>query len=283
VSAPLPVRLVVTDLDGTLLDEDTYDVAPARPALAALREREVPVVLCSSKSREEMEPLAEALGLRAPLIVENGGAIVFPAGVAPSPEALGSSERTVLPLGRARKELLLALPAVARESGALVRSFAAMSVDEVCALTGLSEPDAVLARRREWDEPFVAEDEGGEGDLDARLQEAADRHGLRVTRGGRFHHLTGSTDKGEAVRALLRVMPLPRPGVTVGLGDAVNDLPMLAAVDCPVVMPRKRGGVEPVLAAALPDALRAPVPGPAGWAAVVLGLLGVEVAVSGTR
>jgi mannosyl-3-phosphoglycerate phosphatase len=283
VSAPLPVRLVVTDLDGTLLDEDTYDVAPARPALAALREREVPVVLCSSKSRAEMEPLAEALGLRAPLIVENGGAIVFPAGVAPPPGALGSSERTVLPLGRARKELLLALPAVARESGALVRSFAAMSVDEVCALTGLSEPEAVLARRREWDEPFVAEDEGGEGDLDARLQEAADRHGLRVTRGGRFHHLTGPTDKGEAVRALLRVMPLPRPGVTVGLGDAVNDLPMLAAVDRPVVMPRKRGGVEPVLAAALPDALRAPVPGPAGWAAVVLGLLGVEVAVPGTR
>jgi len=283
VSARLPVRLVVTDLDGTLLDEDTYDVAPARPALAALREREVPVVLCSSKSRAEMEPLAEALGLRAPLIVENGGAIVFPAGVAPPPEALGSSERTVLPLGRPRQELLLALPGVAREAGALVRSFAAMSVDEVCALTGLSERDAVLARRREWDEPFVAEDEGGEGDLDARLQEAARRHGLRVTRGGRFHHLTGSTDKGEAVRALLRVMTLPRPGVTVGLGDAANDLPMLVAVDHPVVMPRKRGGVEPVLAAALPDALRAPLPGPAGWAAAVLGLLGVEVAVPGIR
>jgi len=283
VSARLPVRLVVTDLDGTLLDEDTYDVAPARPALAALREREVPVVLCSSKSRAEMEPLAEALGLRAPLIVENGGAIVFPAGVAPPPEALGSSERTVLPLGRPRQELLLALPGVAREAGALVRSFAAMSVDEVCARAGLSERDAVLARRREWDEPFVAEDEGGEGDLDARLQEAARRHGLRVTRGGRFHHLTGSTDKGEAVRALLQVMTLPRPGVTVGLGDAANDLPMLVAVDHPVVMPRKRGGVEPVLAAALPDALRAPLPGPAGWAAAVLGLLGVEVAVPGIR
>ncbi len=71
-----PVGLVATDLDGTLLDRETYDFAPARPALDALRERGVPLVLVSSKTRAEMEPLAEASApgaRRAGSVVENGG------------------------------------------------------------------------------------------------------------------------------------------------------------------------------------------------------------------
>ena len=74
------VGLVATDLDGTLLDRETYDFAPARPALDALREARVPLVLCSSKTRAEMEPLAVAIGAPGPLVVENGGAVVAPGG-----------------------------------------------------------------------------------------------------------------------------------------------------------------------------------------------------------
>jgi len=275
------VRLVVTDLDGTLLDADTYDVSPARGALAALGDRGIPVVLCSSKSRAEMEPLAAALGLRAPLIVENGGAIVFPPGSSPAGGVEG--EGSVLALGTPRAELLRALPDIAREVGVVLRSFAEMTAPEVSELTGLSQEGARLAQRREWDEPFVADETAAPRDLDARLEEAAGRRGLRVTRGGRFHHLTGPTDKGVAVRALLEVMPTGSPGTTVGLGDAANDLPMLRAVDHPVLVPRKRGGVDPVLVAALPTARTAPLPGPAGWAAVVLELLAEEPRAVGER
>jgi mannosyl-3-phosphoglycerate phosphatase len=277
------VGLVVTDLDGTLLDEDTYDVAPARPALRALQERQVPVVLCSSKTRAEIEPLATALGLRAPFITENGGAIVFPPGARLPPRAVRGGEGAVLALGTPRPDLVAALPGIAGEAGARVRSFATMTAAEVAAITGLSEADATLARRREWDEPFVAEATDEPNGLDERLAAAARRRGLRVTRGGRFHHLTGASDKGTAVRALLEVLPPADHGMSVGLGDAANDLPMLRAVDRPVLMPRKRGGVDPALAAALPAALLAPGPGPAGWAAAVLGLLAGSPVLPGGR
>jgi len=275
------VRLVVTDLDGTLLDADTYDVSPARGALAALRDRGIPVVLCSSKSRAEMEPLAAALDLRAPLIVENGGAIVFPPGSSSSGAAHGDG--SVLALGTPRPELLRALPDIAREVGVALRSFADMDPSEVSELTGLSDEGARLARRREWDEPFVVDESDAPRDLDTRLEEAARRRGLRVTRGGRLRHLTGPTDKGVAVRALLQVMPTGPAGVSVGLGDAANDLPMLRAVDHPVLVPRKRGGVDPVLVAALPAARTAPRPGPAGWAAAVMELLAGEPRAVGER
>jgi mannosyl-3-phosphoglycerate phosphatase len=253
------VALVATDLDGTLLDRDTYGFAAARPALDALRRAGVPLVLCSSKTRAEMGPLAAAIGSPGPLVVENGGAIVEPGGA-------------VLVLGVGRDRLLEELPGVARAAGVRVRSFAQMSVAEVAELTGLPEEQAALALRREYDEPFVVEDPPGrDAEVDARLDRAARRRGLRVTHGGRLRHLTGPADKGEALRAVVRGAPLE--GDVVGLGDAANDLPLLLAVTRPIVIPRPDGTVDPGLAARLPGAERAPGPGPAGWSAAVLAAL----------
>jgi mannosyl-3-phosphoglycerate phosphatase len=258
-----PVGLVATDLDGTLLDRETYDFAPARPALEALRERGVPLVLVSSKTRAEMEPLASAIGLAGPLVVENGGAVV--------------AARTVRVLGTARERLHRELPAVAREAGVRVRSFAEMSVEEVAALTGLPPAQAALAMRREYDEPFLVEDPPGrDPEVDARLDRAARGRGLRVTHGGRVHHLTGPADKGQAVRALVHDWPGGIRGEVLGLGDAANDLPLLLAVTRPIVMPRPDGTLDPALAGRLRGKERAPGPGPSGWSAAVLAALDGE-------
>ena len=197
------VGLAATDFYGTLLDRETYDFAPAQPALDALREAQVPLVLCSSKTRAEMEPLAVAIGVPGPLVVENGGAVVT-----------GSS---VLLMGTPREQLLAELPAVAREAGVRVRPFAEMSVGEVVALLGLPPEQAVLAMRREYDEPFVVEDPPGRDlEVDARLDRAARGRGLRATHGGRVHHLTGPADKGQAVRALVDGWPGGVQGEVLG-------------------------------------------------------------------
>lgn len=253
------VALVATDLDGTLLDAETYGFEPARPALEALRRDAIPLVLCSSKTRAEVAPLAATIGAGGPLVVENGGAVVDPGGA-------------VLALGVGRDRLLAELPGIAREAGVRVRLFARMSAGEVAALTGLPEGQAELALRREYDEPFVVEDPPGpDADAEARLEHAARRRGLQVTRGGRFHHLAGPVDKGRALRAILRRSPAD--GDVLGLGDAPNDLPLLLAATRPIVMPRPDGSVDPELAARLAGVERAPGPGPAGWSAAVLAAL----------
>ena len=46
--------LVFTDLDGTLLDHDSYSFEPARPALARLRSAGVPVIPTTSKTLAEV-------------------------------------------------------------------------------------------------------------------------------------------------------------------------------------------------------------------------------------
>jgi mannosyl-3-phosphoglycerate phosphatase len=263
-------RLVVfSDLDGTLLDRERYSFEEAEPALRALRERGIPLVLCSGKTRAEMEPLRARLGLDAPFIVENGGAIVVP-------EA-GPGPARLVPLGVPRAQLIAALVELERETGIPLRPFSQLSPEEVAGLTGLSAEQAARAQQRDYDEPFLITGPGmASGDsrdraLDDRLDAAARRFGLRVIHGGRLHHLTGPSDKGTAVRAVLR-LPAYQRVESLGLGDAASDRALLEAVDRPILVPGP-GGIDPALATALPAAERAPAPGPRGWNRAVLTIL----------
>ncbi len=266
------VLLVVTDLDGCLLDAETYAYDAARPALAGLARAGWPLVLCSGKTRAEMGLLARTLGLGHPFIVENGGAIVFPEGSFPAdvPGARAVERDLILELGPPRASLIRALGEIAAEARVRLRGFSDLSPAEVQARTGLSAPAALLALDREYDEPFLVEEEGDLGILVA----AAEARGFKVWYGGRFHHLMGGSDKGLAVRTLLALYARAGQRLgSAGLGDAETDLALLKAVDRPIVVPRHDGSLDPVLAAHLPDAERAPFPGPAGWNAAVLTML----------
>ena len=148
-----------------------------------------------------------------------------------------------------------------------------MPVEEVAERTGLSQPEAVLAKQREYDEPFVIE---GPETLAGEVQRLAEARGLRCTRGGLFHHLMGDSDKGKACHVLIdcyrRKQAHAGNGLlTVGLGDSLNDLSMLASVDCPILVQRPDGSYDPEVQ--LANVIRAPGIGPAGWNQAVLDIL----------
>jgi len=261
--------IVVSDLDGSLLDHATYSFEAARPALDRLRDADVPLVLCTSKTRAEVEPIRAVLDNAHPFIVENGGGVCIPTGYFPF-EIEGAERRgdyVVVPLGDRYAELTGALARASRASGVSVRGFADMTDDEVAAETGLTSAEARLARQREFDEPFVVLEPAREPELLA----AIDREGKRWTAGGRFHHITGANDKAGAVRLLVALYRRQLGAVrTVGLGDAPNDAPFLHVVDLPIL-----------IASPSVDRLRALVPGgrvttlegPAGWNAAVSAVL----------
>jgi mannosyl-3-phosphoglycerate phosphatase len=254
--------LVVTDLDGSLLDEHTYEVGPAAEALLRLASAGVPLVLASSKTGAEMERLAASLPGMPPLalIVENGGAIV---------RRTAAGRREITALGTPHPALVGALDEIARDAGAHLTGFSALSPAELARLTGLAPGDVRRCLYREYDEPFLVE----EGDI-GKVAAAVSRRGLRLHRGGRFYHLTGATDKGKALRVLLGLLAVQgRRFHVVGLGDAPNDLSLLEAVDEPILIPRSDGRVHEGLRQALPDAAAAPEPGPSGWNAAVSALL----------
>ncbi len=271
----MPRVLVFTDLDGSLLDGATYAFEPAREALASLREHDIPLILVSSKTRAEMEPLRFELDNLHPFVVENGAAVYLPKDLFedPVPYALFRDPYLVIEQGTAYAMLRSGLKEIAQAVGHPLRGFGDMSTEEIAERTGLSERAAVLAKQREYDEPFLIEDSE---ELVERIVREADAKGLRVTRGGRFCHLTGRIDKGDACRQIIECYRRQWKAVegemmTIGLGDGPNDLPMLAVVDHPVVIPRPDGSINPALQS--PVFHTAPAPGPAGWNRAVLGLI----------
>lgn len=185
-------RVVFTDLDGTLLDHDTYDWRPAAPVLDRLRQLGIPLVLVSSKTLPELEQHRRALAVDGPVIAENGAVIDAPAGYFSHDvcDALTSVDRATLQ--RHLREL--------RDGG----NYDCVSFEElgnvgIAAATGLSVAEAEQANQRRASEPIQWNDTA------ARLQEfiaAAEARGLHCTQGGRFVHLMGPVDKADAVSRL---------------------------------------------------------------------------------
>ncbi|WP_447975056.1 HAD-IIB family hydrolase [Nitrospira sp. Kam-Ns4a] len=271
----MPDLIVFTDLDGTLLDAATYTFDAAQEALDALRARAVPLILVSSKTRAETEPLRHRLGLADPFVVENGGAVFIPTGYFPFPVPWAEVRGTfqVIELGTPYARLRAALKEIGQALGCQLRGFGDLSLDEIAAVTGLPSHEAGLAKQREYDEPFLFE---GPPALADAVRGLAEARGLRCTKGGRFYHLMGASDKGKACRALIDcywqvAAGQGQPLVTVALGDSVNDLAMLALVDRPVLVRRPDGGHAGDIQ--LPGVMRTTGIGPAGWSEAILDLL----------
>ena len=80
-----PQLVLFTDLDGTLLDHDTYTAEPALPALDIISRRHIPLVVCTSKTAAEIQKLRDSIGNSDPFISENGGGIFVPENYFPFP------------------------------------------------------------------------------------------------------------------------------------------------------------------------------------------------------
>jgi glycerate 2-kinase len=262
--------IIFTDLDGTLLDEATYSYAAALPALSMIADGGTPLILCSSKTRAELEACRLLLNNTHPFISENGGGIFIPRGYFPfAVEAESSGEYQMIRLGTPYAEIRKQFVRLREQFHAKVRGFADMNVAEVAALTGLAEKDAIAAQQRDFDEPFIFD-----GEPDRDFLDAIEAAGLRWTQ-GRLLHIMGLHDKGRAVSMLIALYRR-QFGETrsIALGDSLNDLAMLVEADRPVLVRHADGSLDSRIDMA--GLLKTRLPGPAGWNEAVLGLLADE-------
>lgn len=266
---PRSPLVIFTDLDGTLLDDETYDYSPALPALKIIRSLGIPLILVSSKTRAEMEFFRRKLSIDSPFIVENGGGIFFPSGLvlpkgyAPVPV----DDYNALFVGRPIKEVLERSETLKKHFD--YKGFSEMSVNEIASVTGLPLEQAFLASKREFDEPITLENPPD--DREAFSKEAS-RLGLDCVQGGRFFHLFSGGDKGKAVEVVLAVYrDLYGSLVSIALGDSPNDISMLEATDKAVLMQGRDGAymVDPINS----DLIKAKGGGPEAWNDVMLNIL----------
>lgn len=232
--------VIFSDLDSTLLEHFSYSFEPARPALELIRQLGIPLIFCTSKTRAETEYWREKMSNHHPFVVENGAAIYIPCDYFPFPipEAKKVSDYWRIEFGPPYNKLRQFLIFCRDHFAPSIQGFGDMSLEEIMSITGLSAEMASLARKREYDEPFLVKE-----DKELKLlQREAEKAGLKILAGSRFNHLTGNNDKGKAILILKDLYScLYGPIISIGIGDSHNDLAMLKLVDRPFLVKKYDG------------------------------------------
>jgi len=266
-----PRLVIITDLDGTLLDLGTYSYLPALEALGRIISGGVPLVFCSSKTSVEQHHYQEQLGVRGVMIVENGSAVLIPRSyfAYQHPPSRTTAGHDVIELGDSADWVRSELDAVRREMGVHFRGFKEIALKELGRLTGLDAAAALRAQTREYSETIVSEMSNVE--MKPFLQ-ALQKRGLSCIQGSKFHTVVSSkVDKGRAVRLVTELFRAEFGNVrAAGIGDSTNDEPMLAAVDMAFLLQRPDGSWESMELAHLN---RVEGSGPAAWNRLVCHLL----------
>ncbi len=263
--------LVFTDMDGTLLDHHTYSFDAAKPALNALEQKQIPVIPTTSKTFAEMKVLRDQIGLNGPFIIENGAAVYIPHGFFKQKPA-----GTVWVDGywckafiSSKNYWLKLLDKVSKEFKDEFTQFSAMDIEDIQEATGLDAKSAMLASQRQFGEPVLWK--GTNERKQAFIKAISDR-GATPLEGGRFVHVSGNSDKGQALAWL--VAEYQRQNVqkvnAIALGDGKNDIAMLEAADTAV---RILSPVNPPPEVKKEEVYTSTLPGPQGWNEMLTQLL----------
>ncbi|WP_053981121.1 HAD-IIB family hydrolase [Marinagarivorans algicola] len=212
--------LIVTDLDGTLLDHHTYSWQAAKPAIAQARIDNIPIIPCTSKTLHETQKLTADMNLTGPIIFENGSGIAL-------------SPNKIIDLAPHYNDLLAALEAIKCRHGFRFTGFSAMNVADIAQHTQLSLEDASDAKKRRYSEPFLWQDKPSSLTSFEALCRSAN---IDIVQGGRFYHaLSRGVSKQHAIEQLKQELNMPNAHI-IALGDSNNDIAMLSQADTAIVV-----------------------------------------------
>ncbi|REL31532.1 HAD-IIB family hydrolase [Thalassotalea euphylliae] len=267
ITANNALPMVFTDLDGTLLDHHNYSFAAAEPTLEKLKAHQIPVIATTSKTVQEVTHLYEAMAINGPFIVENGAAVYIPTSLfTKQPDNCESQPPFwVKTFSSPRSNYIAIAEQLKPEFGQYFTHFAAMSIEEIAKVTGLSLADAQLANQRQYGEPVLWR--GGENEKHAFIN-AAQALGANILLGGRFIHLCDACDKGKAMNWLAgeyqHQLQLANVNV-IALGDSGNDTAMLEAADIAVQIKSPTHTYPPLNTSKINFIYQTQGYGPIGW------------------
>lgn len=244
-----------TDIDGTLVDINTAEYGKETDKLIRLiKERNIPLILTSAKTRLEQNKIREDLGISDPFIVENGGAIVIPKGYFPDyalrdiKYPLRETQETkngardvnheiVVELGKPADYIRAKLSDIRKKYSINFRGVADISVEKLSNLALISREQAKRMAQRNYGETILQI----QSEDIARFIKYVQEDGMKVIHGGRFFDVTVGTDKGIAVGILKKLFKDKfHNNVTFfGIGDSTNDIPMLNLMDIPILVQRQ--------------------------------------------
>lgn len=240
----MDIRLIVSDIDGTLLPPGGRVSPATADAVQACRARGVEFAVASGRWYPAARKIAvDQLGIAdGYMIICNGGAVVRSGGEILMEDGLGPAQaRAVYELLRGEKVLMTSYV-----RGAIYRLHSryltVFHLPEAGGYFGGSAYDIVDDDPAAFEErglvhPYKMEAYSDDARVLARLRSRLEEMGLQVNSSFPFNLeiMAPGTGKGAATRWLARHLGLSREQL-MGFGDYTNDLPMLACVGHPVAV-----------------------------------------------
>ncbi len=237
------MRLVImTDLDGCVLDPETYKYDKTLPLIQRLRKQGIEIIFNSSKTRAEQLLYMDRLGLKnIVFIVENGAAIYIPKKkvslhiIKYNTKCRDHGDYYVCVLGKTIDEIKNMLSDIIEKYRDHIIWMDKITPRLFSELTGLPEDEAVLALKREYSYLFVPKTKD-RATIDEVLNEIRGR-GLNIQVSGvGISQINGDHDKGKALLLLRDIVKDYRDAHIIAMGDAMNDAPMLKVADTGVLL-----------------------------------------------
>ena len=258
-----PPIVVFSDVDGVLADPS---FRAAASALVLQTSGQVALVLCSDKTRAELEHICQGIGSSHPFICEHGGGVFVPRGYFGFnvPNARDLTGYQALEFGRPYAAVVDTLHRTAARLGIGVRGFNDMSVEEVACECGVSLPRARLAKLRDYGELFRILDPSPI--VRARLFKGLHAANLACVAGRPYHHVGAAVNTGPGVRLLSALFRRKYGSVrTVGLTDAATDGSVFRFVDYPVIVKSADASAAARISKVVSAARTTQAAGVAGW------------------
>jgi len=266
--------LIVSDVDGTLLDHGHFPLPPARMRdciAEQLARRKAPTVLAlaSSRSLIELVLLQRLLGVTGPLIAEDGGILALDRELPPrptddEPDIVQHAERFAIErIGLNATELRRRIRLI--DSVYPWPVLADMNSAEL-ASRGFRTPGAVRRAIMSREASVLLDLDPLDSVRRRHFLDTAQRYGVQVKRGGRWCTAVSGADKGRALHrlrlAVARRFRLPLH--VVAIGNEENDAALLAQADLPLIIRNPgRGHHRDLLA--VPNAIPLEDEGTAGF------------------
>lgn len=162
--------LIFSDIDNTLIQSyiikegeiyHTEEYGEIKTVVKKLHENNIPLILCSTKTRLEQEKIRKYLEIDDPFIVENGGAIVIPENYFNIDlEELGLSikhinENLVIELGKSYNRIIEILQEIREVFHIKFIAVHDLSIAELAQKVGISIINAKLMASREYSETIL--------------------------------------------------------------------------------------------------------------------------------
>ena len=230
--------VVFSDVDDVLQAPLMPNFTAAARVLKQLAIDDTALVLCSGKTRAELEFIQQKLDIRHPFICENGGAAIIPEGyfdfaLADTRSLAGYQ---AYEWGRTYVEVVDILHLTADRLGIQILGFSDMSIVDVARECELPLLQARLAKLRDYEERFRFIDTDSSARV--RLFKALDAAGLQGRQGRDFDSVGSKVNRSAGVSLLAGLYRRARGDLaTIGIADAIRHDNLLRLVDYAIMVP----------------------------------------------